>query len=411
VVAPTSKIDIRGIRATRAIVDLDAIEANVRVLRRALPEITQLMAVVKADAYGHGAPWVARAALDAGAALLGVATVGEGQALRAYGIEAPIVLLGSITAGEAPAACEASLEITVANEWLLDSVQHAARAVRDASPVPVHLKVDTGLRRYGAAAAEAIPLAMRIANDPHLRFASLFTHFASADEPDEPFTADQLQEFEQVVDGVQAAGVRLPLLHAANSAAVLTGHGTDYAIARPGIALYGVPPSSAVPLLPGMHPAISIESRITRLIDLAPGDTVGYNRTFRANSRMRGALVPVGYADGYRRALSGRAWVGIGDQRAPVIGRVSMDQIVVEVPDEARAALGDIVTIMGGNPLSGAPSIEEMADLMGTNAYEVIVGIRQRVPRIFVRDGEPIAARVAGETANSNQLNSNTTAI
>jgi alanine racemase len=358
------------------------------------------MAVVKADAYGHGAPWIARAALNAGAALLGVATVGEGQGLRAHGIEAPIVLLGSIDAGEAPAACEAGLEITVASEWLLDSVQRAARAVRGASPVPVHLKVDTGLRRYGATAAEAVPLAMRIASDPNLRFASIFTHFASADEPDEPFTTAQLQEFEQVVDGVRAAGARLPALHAANSAGVLTGRGTDYGIVRPGIALYGVPSSSAVPLLPGMRPGISIESRITRLIALAPGETVGYNRTFRANSPMCGALVPVGYADGYRRALSGRAWVGSDGRRAQVIGRVSMDQIVVEVPDGARANLGDIVTIMGGNPLAGAPSIEEMADLIGTNAYEVIVGIRQRVPRIFVRDGEPIEARVGGETSN-----------
>ena len=252
---------------------------------------------------------------------------------------------------------------------------------------------------------------MRIASDPHLHFASIFTHFASADEPDEPFTTEQLQEFEQVVDAIRGADVCLPLLHVANSAGVLTRRGTEYGIARAGIALYGVPPSSAVPLLPGMRPGISIESRITRLIALAPGDTVGYNRTFRANSPMRGALVPVGYADGYRRALSGRAWVGIDGRRAQVIGRVSMDQIVVEAPDGARAALGDIVTIMGGNPLSGAPSIEEMADLMGTNAYEVIVGIRQRVPRIFVRDGEPIAARAGAETANPNQLNSNTTPI
>jgi len=369
------------------------------------------MAVVKADAYGHGAPWIARAALDAGAALLGVATVGEGQSLRAHDIDAPIVLLGSIDASEASAACEAGLEITVASEWLLHSVQCAARAVRRASPVPVHLKVDTGLRRYGATAAEAVPLATRIAGDPHLHFASIFTHFASADEPDEPFTTDQLQEFEQVVDAIRGADVCLPLLHVANSAGVLTRRGTEYGIARAGIALYGVPPSSAVPLLPGMRPGISIESRITRLIALAPGDTVGYNRTFRANSPMRGALVPVGYADGYRRALSGRAWVGMGGRRAQVIGRVSMDQIVVEAPDEARAALGDVVTIMGGNPLSGAPSIVEMADLMGTNAYEVIVGIRQRVPRIFVRDGEPIAARAGAEPANPNQLNSNTTPI
>jgi alanine racemase len=392
-------LDIQGIRATRATVDLDAIEGNVRLLRAALPDLTRLMAVVKADGYGHGAPWVARAALNAGAALLGVATVSEGHVLRAHGIEAPIVLLGSIDAAEAPAACEAGLEITVSGERLLEAVQRAARAVSAASPVPVHLKVDTGLRRYGATASEAVALATRIANDPYLRFASIFTHFASADEPDEPFTTAQLQEFERVIDAVRNSGVQLPALHAANSAGVLTGRGTEYGIARPGIALYGVPPSPAVPLLPGMGAAICIQSRITRVIDLAPGDTVGYNRTFRSGSPMRGALVPIGYADGYRRALSERAWVGIGSRRASVIGRVSMDQIVVELPDGVQTDVGDVVVVMGGDPASAAPSIEEMADLMGTNAYEVIVGIRERVPRLFIRDGEVVAARVSSDAA------------
>jgi alanine racemase len=400
-VAYPAKLDIRGIRATRAHVDLDAIEGNVRLLRGALPETTRLMAVVKADGYGHGASWVARAALHAGAALLGVATVGEGQALRAHGIDAPIVLLGSIDASEAAAACEAGLEITVAGEWLLESVQRAARAVFGSSPVSIHLKVDTGLRRYGATASEAVALAIRIAGDPHLRLAGVFTHFASADEPDEPFTADQLRKFDHVVDSIRGAGVRLPPLHVANSAGILTGHGANYAMARAGIALYGVPPSSAVPLLPGMRAGMSIESRITRLISLVPGDTVGYNRTFRANSPMRAALVPIGYADGYRRALSGQAWVGIDGQRAPVIGRVSMDQIVVEIPRGARSHVGDAVFILGGDPASAAPSIMEMADLMGTNAYEVIVGIRERIPRIFFRSGELVAARVSFDPATS----------
>jgi alanine racemase len=394
--APPSQVDIRSMRATRAIVDLDAIEGNVRVLRGVLPGTTQLMAVVKADGYGHGAPWVARAALNAGAALLGVATVGEGQVLRAHGIDTPIVLLGSIDATEAPAACEAGLEITVGGASLLDTVQRAARAAGTASQVSVHLKVDTGLHRYGATASEAVAVATQIASDPCLRFASIFTHFASADEPDEPFTTAQLQEFEGVIGAIREAGVPLPLLHVANSAGVLTGRGGNYGMARAGIAMYGVPPSAAVPLLPGMRAAIGIESRITRLIPLKPGDTVGYNRTFRANLPMQGALVPIGYADGYRRSLSGRAWVGIDGRRAPVIGRVSMDQIVVAIPDGAQSDVGDTVTILGSDPKSAAPSTGEIADLMDTNGYEVIVGIRARVPRIFIRAGEPVAARVGG---------------
>jgi alanine racemase len=387
-------VDIGGMRATRAHVDLDAIEGNARLLREALPETTRLMAVVKADGYGHGAPWVARAALRGGAELLGVAIVGEGQVLRAQGIDAPIVLLGSIDASEAAPACEAGLEITVAGDCLLESVQRAARTVFASSPVPIHVKVDTGLRRYGATAAEAVALAIRIQGDPYLRLAGVYTHFASADEPDEPFTARQLRQFDQVVESMRVAGVRLPALHAANSAGILTGCGTRYAIARAGIALYGVPPSSAVPLLAGMRAAMSVESRITRLITLAPGDTVGYNRTFRVRSPMRAALVPIGYADGYRRALSGQAWVGIDGQRAPVIGRVSMDQIVVEIPHRTQPEIGEVVFVLGGDPSSAAPSIGEMADLMETNAYEVIVGIRERIPRIYFQSGELVAARV-----------------
>lgn len=394
-----AKIDIASIRATRAHVDLDAVETNARLLRGALPETTRLLAVVKADGYGHGAPWVARAAMQGGAELLGVATVGEGQVLRAHGIDAPIVLLGPIDASEAAAACEAGLEITVAGKGLLESVQRAARMVCASSLVPIHVKVDTGLRRYGATAAETVALAVQIAADPYLRLAGVYTHFASADEPDEPFTAHQLDEFDQVIENLRVAGVRLPPLHAANSAGILTRRGTGYDIARAGIALYGVPPSSAVPLLGGMRAAMSIESRITRLISLAPGDTVGYNRTFRVSSPMRAALIPIGYADGYRRALSGRAWVGIEGQRARVIGRVSMDQIVVEIPRATRPGVGDEVFVMGGDPSTAAPSIGEMADLMETNAYEVIVGIRERIPRLYFRGGELVAARIrAGAT-------------
>ena len=398
-IARNSALDIAGIRATRAIVDLDAIEGNLRAVRAELPETCQLMAVVKADGYGHGAPWVARAALDAGAALLGVATVEEGQILRAHGIAASIVLLGSITPDEAQAACRTALEITVADEDLLDAVQSAARAFHAESPIPVHLKIDTGLRRYGATPAAAVALATRITTDPHLCLASVFTHFASADEPNERFTDEQLSEFAATVERISAAGVPLPPLHAANSAGVLTGRGTEYAIARLGIALYGLPPSAEVPLKHGMRAAMSLESRITRLIPLLPGNTVGYNRTFRASAPMLGALVPIGYADGYRRSLSGRAWVGISGRSAPVLGRVSMDQIVVEIPKKVRAQVGETVQVFGADPASGAPTIEELAELMDSNVYEVVVGIRGRVPRVFIRGGAPIGVRIAGDAA------------
>ena len=295
-----------GLRATRAYVDLDAIEENARIVRRRLPDATKIMAIVKADGYGHGAPWVAEAALRGGASLLGVATVGEGEELRRFGIAAPIMVLGSIERGEAERACRLELEIAIGDRQLLEALQRAARVAERNAPLAVHLKIDTGMRRYGASVAESVDLAERIVSDSQLRFAGVFTHFASADEPEDAFTQQQLRLFREAVSQLDAAGLKIPPLHAANSAGILTSQGTEFDIVRLGIALYGVPPSADVPLLPGMRPAMRLESRIARIIPIDAGETVGYNRTFRASSPTRGALLPIGYADGYRRSLSGR---------------------------------------------------------------------------------------------------------
>lgn len=392
---PVLARDVTGVRSTRAIVDLDAIAANVRALRCLLPPHARLMAVVKADAYGHGAPWVARAALDAGASDLGVATVGEGRILRQHGIVAPTVLLGAIDPSEAVAACEAGLQITVGEKTLLDAVQLAARETRQ-RPVAIHVKVDTGLSRYGASPDLAVALASRIVADDNVRLAGISTHFASADEPGEPFTTEQLWRFEETLARVGAAGIAKPSVHAANSAGILTNQGTSYDMARAGIALYGVRPSREVALAPGMRSVMRLESRVARILPLREGDTVGYNRTFRASSSTVGALVPIGYADGYRRALSGKGWVGIRGRSCHVLGRVSMDQIVVEVPAEAYVGVGDVVHVMSDDPGTRAPGVEDIAALCGTNAYEVLVGISQRVPRIFVECGEVVDRRVPG---------------
>lgn len=389
----TSAAALRGLRATRAVVDLDAIAGNVRALCAAAAPGTSLMAIVKADGYGHGALEVAKTALAAGAACLGVATVSEGRELRANGIAASTLILGSLEPGEAHAAALAGLQITVADFPLLAAVQAAARQPGAPGPVSVQLKIDTGLRRYGALPGAALALVTAICSDPYLHLAGIFTHLASADEPADRFTRAQLEEFDTALQEIRDAGVELPALHAANSAGLLTDQGSRLGFVRPGIALYGVPPSDEVALLPGMRPAMRIESRITRIVTIANGESVGYNRTFRAQRQMRGALVPIGYADGYRRSLSNNGWVGLGSRRARVLGRVSMDQIVVEVPEDSSAAIGDMVDILGHG---AAPSIAELAALMSTNTYEVLVGIRRRVPRVYLRSGEPKAYREEG---------------
>ncbi|MCC7021682.1 MAG: alanine racemase [Thermomicrobiales bacterium] len=385
------------LRATRAIVDLDAIAGNLRALKGLLPEQTRVMAVVKGNGYGHGAPWIARAALDAGASLLGVATVDEGSELRDAGIDAPTMILGSIDPIEAQRACRLGLEVSVADERLLRAVQDAARAPGMSGPIPVHLKVDTGLRRYGVLPDEAVDLALAIARDPLLRFASAFTHFASADQPQEPFTATQLERFAQAIEAMRSAGAPPEARHVANSAGILGGWSGDCEIARAGISLYGVPPSEEMSLPPGMRQAFRLESRVMRVIPIAAGDSVGYNRAFIAERPTSAMLIPIGYGDGYRRALAGTSWVGIEGRKAPLLGRVSMDQIVAEVPEGLTVRPGHRVVLAADDPASGAPSIHDLAGMMGTNAYETLVGFRRRIPRVYLRGGEYLPAGSWGE--------------
>lgn len=377
-------------RATRAIVDLDVIAANVTSLRRLIPPTTRFLAVVKADAYGHGAPEVAAAVLQAGASMLGVATVSEGQILRRCGIAAPILTLGSIDPSDVTAAVSAGLELTIAEPELLAAIEREAE--RRSVPVAVHLKIDTGLRRYGAMPDDATHLARRIDRHVHLTLAGISTHFASSDEPEEPFTAQQYTVYQQVVANLAAEGIVAGCFHVSNSAALLTGVGVEQGMVRAGIALYGLPPSELVPLPAGVLPAMRIESRVARVTALEPGDTVGYNRTWRANAPMQGALVPIGYADGYRRGLFGRSWAGLHGQRAPLLGRVSMDQTVFAVPADVRAEPGSPIHLMG-RPEDGAPTATDLAAMLETNTYEVLVGLRARIPRIYLRGGEIVAEK------------------
>lgn len=378
-------------RATRALVDLDAIAGNVAALRRVIPERTRLLAVVKADAYGHGAPHVAAAALAAGASALGVATVSEGQILRRCGIAGSILILSSIDPSDVAAAIAADLDITVAEPNLLDVVEREA-AANATRPVPLHVKVDTGLRRYGALPEVALHLARRIDRHSHLSLAGLSTHFASSDEPEEPFTAQQYALYQRVVAELAAEGITANCCHVSNSAALITGVGVELGMVRAGIALYGVPPSDDVPLPPGMRPVMRLESRVARVTPLRPGDTVGYNRTWRADVAMQAVLAPIGYADGYRRGLVGKVWAGLAGQPAPLLGRVSMDQTVFAVPADVSARPGDPIHLMG-RPEDGAPSAADLAAMLDTNTYEILVGWRARIPRIYLRGGEVVATR------------------
>lgn len=377
-------------RATRAIVDLDVIAGNVTALRQLVPPQTRFLAVVKADAYGHGAPQVAATVLAAGASILGVATVSEGVILRRCGITAPILLLGTLDPSDMRLAIAASLEITVAEADLLEAIER--EAANSPLPVALHVKIDTGLRRYGARPEAALHLAKRIDQHAHLRLAGISTHFASSDEPEEPFTAQQYALYQRVIAELASEGIVPDCLHVSNSAALITGVGVEQGMVRAGIALYGMPPSDEVPLPEGVHPAMRIESRVARVTSLEPGDTVGYNRKWRADGPMLGVLAPIGYADGYRRGLFGKAWAGLHGQRAPLLGRVSMDQTVFAVPSDVSVKVGDAIHLMG-RPEDGAPTAADLATMLDTNTYEILVAIRARIPRVYLRGGQVVAEK------------------
>ena len=299
------------------------------------------MAVVKANGYGHGATAVARVALAAGATHLAVATVGEGVELRTAGLMAPTLVLSAVQESEVALAVQRRLDLTVGTDELLHALVAVARGPGVTSPVAVHVKIDTGMRRYGAAPAHAIELARAVASEPALRFAGVSTHFASADEVNDGFTVEQATCFDWCLAEMSRAGIRPEKVHAANSAAVLRSRRYDYDLVRVGIALYGLRPSPEVSLADGMRPIMSVESQISRVLPLQVGDTVGYGQTWRAETPERAAVIPIGYADGYARSLSNRGWMGRGGHPLPIRGRVSMDQTVVALPDGCEANVGD----------------------------------------------------------------------
>ena len=373
-------------RATRAEIDLDAVAHNVRFFADHAGPSAGVMAVVKANAYGHGAIMIARAAIEAGARWLAVATVDEGCQLRAAGLTAPILVLAPSHPDEATAAVRADLTLAVADLALAAAVGAAAGR----GTAPIHVEVDTGLNRFGIAHTIAAEEIARIAALPGVRLDGVYTHFATADEADRRFHDEQEARFGAVLEALTARGITVPHIHQDNSAGAIGGPGSRATLIRPGVALYGMSPSDEVPAPPALRPVLSLYSRVARVLDLDPGDTVSYGRTFTAMKAMRAALVPLGYADGYRRGLSGCGQMILGGQRTPVLGRVCMDQTVIAIPDGVPVAIGDEVVAIGAQG-EGRISADELAVLAGTIPYEIGTGISARVPRHYLRGGRLVA--------------------
>jgi alanine racemase len=374
-------------------VNLAAIERNAARLRARLPGGTELCAVVKAQASGHGAVATAWAALAGGATRLAVATVGEAAELREAGLTAPILIMGAISAEELPVALAAGAEVVGWSERFVDDLVGAAAA--DGRVVPVHVKLDTGMGRLGTRELnDAVALADRLAGSgsPGVALAGAMTHFATAD-CDPEFLAVQLQAFAPFVQRLRNGdrGHRV-VIHAANSAATVGEPASHFDMVRCGIALYGCDPMNQDPDDPGLEPAMQLSSYVAAVKRARPGESSGYGRRFIAERDTWIATLPIGYGDGIRRGLSNNCDVLIGGRRYPLVGTVSMDNITVDLgpPTGAAAVEVEQEAIIIGRSGAERQTVEDLANRLDTVNHEVLCGISARVPRRYHRDGEPV---------------------
>jgi len=367
-------------RPTWLEIDLSAVGHNVRLLAERAGR-AEVMVVLKADAYGHGAVQVAHTALRNGATQLGVACVPEARALRQAGIRAPVLVLGYTPGWQGREAVGLGLSLAVFDLGTARGLGRAARALD--STVAVHVKVDTGMHRLGVPVEDVPGFVEELRGIEGLEVAGLFTHFACADDPSPAGVATtdaQVAAFRRVIDRLDGTGMLPDVVHAANSAGLLCRDDATFDLVRPGIAVYGLPPGPGVPVL-GLRPALGWKSQVAQVHSLGVGDAVGYGHTWTATRPSRVATVPVGYADGLRRAPSTWRYVLVRGRRAPVVGRVSMDQISIDVTDVPGVRRGDEIVLIGRQGGEELPATL-VAEWLGTSCYEVVAEILARVPRV-----------------------------
>jgi alanine racemase len=379
--APLSELDIRtSIRPTVAEIDLGAVQRNFQRVQGAVGPGVAVWGVVKADAYGHGAVEVARV-LEPLCNALAVSLVEEGMELRAAGIRAPIVVLGAYYDRRHADALAHRLTPVVYDVGDLE--RFAAAAERRGRRADVHVKVDTGMSRLGVPTADLASVLARVRGLPSLRLAGLGTHFASADLPDVEATRAALARFMRCLDEARGQGFADLINHAANSAAAVRFPEARLGAVRPGLALDGAMPSPHV-TLPGLEPALRLTTRVMAVHDVGVGTGVSYGGTWRAGRPSRVATLPIGYADGYPRHVHA-AEVLVRGQRAPIVGAVCMDMLMVDVTDVPAVAVGDRVTLIGADPQGGqAITVDDVARWAGTISYEILCGVSKRVPRALV---------------------------
>ena len=369
-------------RPVWAEIDLDAIRANVRVLRE-LVAPAAVCAVVKADGYGHGAVPVARAAIEAGAAFLAVALVEEGVELREAGIDAPVLVLSEPVPEAAETVVTNRLTPVVYTAGGIDALAKAVVLRGVGEPLAVHLKVDTGMHRVGCDPLDAVDLATHVKEHGELLLAGVCTHFAVADEPDNGYTLAQQQVFEGVLAAISARGIATGLVHACNTAGAITMPSARYDMIRAGIGIYGIPPAPALAGAIELVPAMAVKARVSHVRTYPPRTPMSYGLRYETSETAHVATVPIGYADGVPRELSHSGGdVLAGGRRHAIAGTVTMDQLMVDMGTD-RVAVGDEVVLLGQQG-DERITADEWAWRVGTIAYTIVCGVGPRVPRRYM---------------------------
>lgn len=353
-------------------INLTNITHNMAQIRRIVGEQVEIMPIVKANAYGHGAIEVAKTVIKAGANRLGVASLSEGIELRDAGIDAPILVLSPLDMNQTKKAIDNQLILTIS------SITNLKDLIQLNQPIKIHLKIDTGMGRLGIQCEEISEL-IDILKPANLQIEGILSHFAQADFDDNSYTYKQFNKFHEIVNYLSQAGINIPIKHIANSAAILKFKEMHLSLVRPGIIIYGLYPAPNIPKTFDLRPVMTFKTTIVQLRKIPHGHGISYGSTYITDKETSIAVIPVGYADGYNRLLSNKAQVTIKGFRAPIVGRVTMDFCMIDVNDIPEVRIGDEIILFGEDP-----PVDELAQICNTINYEIVCGIKPYISRVYL---------------------------
>lgn len=371
-------------RPTVAEIDLSAIAFNIQSIRKQVAP-AEIMAVIKANAYGHGAVEIAKTAIKHGVKKLGVASVEEGVELREAGITAPILVFSGLSLNQASLYIENNLEATIFNQIGLLNIEQAARTAN--KNVIAHIKIDTGMGRVGIGWQNAVKFVEKVAASKRLDLKGVYTHFANSDHLDKSFTHLQLARFNNILKELEQKGIEIPIKHTANSGAILDIPESWFNMVRPGILIYGYYPSGTTTESIKLKPALKFKTKVLHIKDVLKGDSISYDRTFLAPKPTRIATIPVGYADGYNRLFSNAGIVLINGEKFPIVGRVTMDLLMVDLGKDKHIQIGDEVVLLGKQKEEEI-SVYQLSEKINTIPYEIMCSLSSRVPRIYTGENK-----------------------